>query len=347
MTRCLVTGGAGFIGSHLVRLLLDRGHSVRVVDLFPSPGLDRRAEFVQGSILDPSLIRAAMAHVEQVFHLAANPHLWAPDKRTFLETNHRGTQVVLTAAAEAGVQRIVHTSTELVLVARGRSRASATIDETVRRTSDDMLGPYSRSKYLAEQEALEAADRGLPVVIINPTLPIGPRDYRLTPPTRMILDFLNGKHPAYMDFQMNCIDVQDLALGLILAAARGRTGERYLLTGETVRMSRLLAMLHDFSGLPMPRIRVPYLVALGVAGVSEWIADHISGKPPKASLAGVRIAAASMPLDRSKAMRELEFEPHPIRAALGAEIAWLHDEGLILRPLAEPALRALEPYRRT
>lgn len=347
LRRCLVTGGAGFIGSHLVRLLLDRGHFVRVVDLLPSPGLDRRAEFVQGSILDAPLLHAAMAGVDQVFHLAANPHLWAPEKRNFLETNHRGTQVVLQAAAEAGVQRLVHTSTELVLVARRGNRDAAVIDETVRLTLEDMLGPYCRSKYLAEQEAIEAASRGLPVVIVNPTLPIGPGDYQLTPPTKMILDFLNGTNPAYMDFHINFIDVQDVALGHILAADRGRVGERYILGGETMRLSYLLEVLHELTGLPMPRTRVPYLVALGVASVSEWIADHVSRKSPKASLAGVQIAGASVSFDLSKAMRELRLEPHPVRAALGAEIAWLYDQGYIRRPIAEPVLRTLASSRQT
>jgi dihydroflavonol-4-reductase len=345
LKRCVVTGGAGFIGSHLVRLLLDRGHSVCVVDLLPSPGLDRRAEFVQGSILDAPFIRAAMVGADQVFHLAANPHLWVRDKRSFLETNHRGTQVVLAAAAAAGVQRIIHTSTELVLVARRGNQDAAIIDETVRRTLEDMPGPYCRSKYLAEQEAIKAATHGLPVVIVNPTMPIGPGDYRITPPTRMILDFLNGKHPAYMDFEMNCIDVQDVALGHILAADRGRIGERYILGGETVRMSRLLEMLHDFTSLPMPRTCVPYPLALGVAGVSEWIADHISGKPPKATLTGVRIAGASVTLNASKATRELGLKPRPMRAALGAEIAWLYDRRLIHRPLAKPVLQTLGSYR--
>ena len=344
--RCLVTGGAGFIGSHLVRQLLDRGHSVRVVDLVPSLGLDRRAEFVQGSILDPPLMRAAMEHIDQVFHLAANPHLWAPDKHSFVQTNLHGTQIVLESAARAEVQRIVHTSTELVFVARRDKQCAAVIDEHIHRTFDDMLGPYCRSKYLAEQEALNAATRGLPVIIVNPTLPIGPEDYRLTPPTRMIMDFLNGKNPAYMDCEMNLIDVRDVALGHILAADRGRTGERYILGGEAVGMSRLMEMLTDFTGLTMPRTRLPYLLALGVAGVSEWIADHISRKSPMASLAGVQIAGASGICDISKAVRELGFKPRPIYEALRAEIAWLYDHGFIHRPLASPVLQELESCRR-
>jgi dihydroflavonol-4-reductase len=343
--RCLVTGGAGFIGCHLVRLLLDRGHAVRVLDLQSSPGLDPRAEFVEGSILDESLLRPAMAGIGQMYHLAANPNLWAPDKRTFQKTNHRGTQLVLAAAAEAGVQRIVHTSTELTLVGRRGRRGAAPIDEKVRRRLGDMPGAYSRSKFLAEQAAIEAAARGVPVVIVNPTLPVGPGDWRITPPTRMILEFLNGDDPAYMDFEMNLIDVRDAALGHVLAAASGRAGERYILGGENVRMSRLLEMLNGLSGLPMPQIRVPFALALAFARVSEWTADYISRKSPKASVAGVRIAAASMALDCSRAGRELGLEPRPVRDALGAEIAWLHEQGLIHRPLPAAAVAALDSFR--
>lgn len=344
--RCLVTGGAGFIGSHLVRLLLDRGHLVRVVDLVSSPGLDRRAEFVQGSILDTPLMQEAMEHVDQVFHLAANPHLWAPDKHSFVHTNLHGTQVVLEAAARAGVQRIVHTSTELVFVAKRGKRNAAVIDETIHRTIGDMLGPYCRSKYLAEQEVLHAVSRGLPAIIVNPTLPIGPEDYQLTPPTRMILDFVNGQNPAYIDCEMNLVDVRDVALGHILAAERGRIGERYILGGETVSMSRLLGILTDLTGLAMPGTRIPYLLALGVAGVSEWIADRISRKSPKASLAGVQIAGASGICNISKAVRELGFNPGPAPAAIRAEIAWLYDQGMIHRRLASPVLQGLRSYRR-
>jgi dihydroflavonol-4-reductase len=342
--RYLVTGGAGFIGSHLVRLLLDGGHSVRVVDLVPSPGLDRRAEFVQGSILDAPLMRAAMERVDQVFHLAANPRLWAPDKFSFVQTNLHGTRVVLDAAAWAGVQRIVHTSTELVFVGRRSKQDADGTDENTHRTFGDMLGSYSRSKYLAEQEVLNAVTRGLPVIIVNPTLPVGPGDYRLTPPTRMILDFVNGDNPAYMECAMNLIDVRDVAVGHILAADRGRIGERYILGGETVRMSRLLGMLTDFTGLAMPRIRVPYLLALGVAGVSEWIANHISRKSPKASLAGVQIAGASGVCNISKAVRELGLKPRPVREALQAEIGWLYDHGFIRRPLAQPMRQKLTSH---
>lgn len=340
-TRCLVTGGAGFIGSHLVQLLLHRGHRVRVVDLVPSPGLDRRAEFVRGSILDGPLIRSTMRSIDHVFHLAANPYLWASDKRGFEQTNLNGTQIVLDAAARAGVRRMVHTSTELVFVAP-RSKGAGMIDENIRTTFGDMLGLYCRSKYLAEQEVSNAAARGLPVIIVNPTLPIGPGDYKLTPPTQMILDFLNGKNPAYMDCAMNLVDVKDVALGHILAAERGRIGERYILGGETVHMSRLLEMLTGFTGLPMPRTRVPYLLALGIAGMSEWIANVITRKPPKASLAGVRIAGASGMCNISKAARELGFTPRPIHEALLAEIIWLYDHGFIHRPLARPVLPKFE-----
>jgi dihydroflavonol-4-reductase len=336
-----VTGGSGFIGCHLVRLLLDRGCAVRVVDLVRSPFLDHRAEFVGGSVLDASLMCAAMADINHVYHLAADPNLWAPDKRSFMETNFHGTRVVLKAAARAGVRRIVHTSTESIVKGFRRGERASSVDESARRTLDDMPGPYCRSKYLAEQEALEAAGRGLPVVVVNPTLPVGPGDHRMTPPTRMILDFLNGKYPAYLDFEMNLIDVRDVALGHLLAAENGRIGERYILGGENLCTSRLLESLHELTGLPMPRIRVPYLLALSVAAVSEFVADYLTRRPPKAPLTGVRIAGASMVFDCSKAKRELGLETGPVYEALGAEIACLSERGLIRRPLPTPALHAL------
>jgi dihydroflavonol-4-reductase len=328
----VVTGGAGFIGQHLVRLLLERGHDVRVVDLRDAPGLDGRARLVRGSILDAGLVRAALGGADYVFHLAANPDLWAPDKRTFTETNHRGTCIVLAEAERARPRRVVHCSTESILkgVRRG-GRALA--DETLARSADDMPGPYCRSKFLAEREAVAAAGRGLPVVIVNPTLPVGPGDVRITPPTRMLLDFLNGAHAAYLDFEMNLVDVRDAALGHLLAAERGRVGERYILGGENVRLSRVLGLLSELTGLRMPRARVPYPLALAAAAISEFVADHVTHRPPRAPLTGVRLARSSMVFDCTRARRELGLSPRAIRQSLAEAVAWLHGEGRIRRPL--------------
>lgn len=330
--RVLVTGGAGFIGSHLVRLLLASGHDVRVLDLAPSPGLDPRAELIQASILDRAAVRRALAGVQWVFHLAGDPNLWAADKRHFFATNHQGTRTIIEEAAACGAERIVHTSTESIFVRRGQRRAGV-VDEGVSRTLDEMCGAYCRSKLLGEQEALAAAGRGLPVIVVNPTMPVGAGDSRITPPTRMLADFLNGANPGYFEFEMNLVDVGDAARGHVLAAEHGRIGERYILGGANLKLSEVLTILSDLTGLPMPRFRIPYVCALAVAAVSELIADHITHRPPKASLTGVRLAGAGMRVDSAKAVRELGFTQTPVRKSLARAIAWLAKENKLRRPL--------------
>ncbi len=324
----VVTGGAGFIGRHLVNMLLDCGFHVRVVDLQERKNFDGRVEYVQGSILDHALLRTVMEGADYVFHLAANPNLWVADKNEFHQVNFMGTRAVLEAAKHAGVRRMVHTSTESILKGH-QAKADHLVNERVERTLDDMPGPYCQSKFLAEQEALAAAQDGLPVVVVNPTLPIGPGDYLLTPPTKMLLDFVNGENPAYLDFEMNMIDVRDAAWGHILAAERGRIGERYILGGENLRLSQVLTMLHELTGLPMPRLRIPYFLALGVAAVSEVIADTITNSPPKASLTGVRVAGASMVFDCTKAVTELGLPQSSVRQAIAEGLLFLCQQGQV------------------
>jgi dihydroflavonol-4-reductase len=339
-----VTGGAGFIGGHVVRLLLDRQCPVRVLDLQASKGLDPRAEFLQGSILNRDLVRDAMRGIDYVFHLAANPNLWAPDKRTFMSVNYEGTQVVLEEAERAGVRRFVHTSTESILKGQ-RHDGSGSVGENVSRSIHDMPGPYCRSKFLAEQAAVAAFKRGLPIVIVNPTLPIGPGDHRVTPPTQMLIDFIHGDNPAYLDFSMNMIDVRDAALGHLLAAEFGQPGERYILGGENVRLAGVLDILQDLTGIPMPRLRIPYALALAVAAISELYADTVAHRPPRASLTGVRIAGGAMVFDCSKAVRELGLPQSPVDRALAEGLDWLWNEGRIRRQLSERRRAFLRSYR--
>ena len=333
----LVTGGAGFIGSHLVRLLLDRGHAVRVIDLERSAGLDPRAEFIQGSVLDDGTLRQAADGAAWVFHLAANPNLWAADKDSFFLINHQATRLVIEAAVACGARRIVCTSTESILVSR-KSRSKALVDESVPRGLDDMCGVYCQSKLLGEREALDAARRGAPVVVVNPTMPVGPGDHRLTPPTRMLMDFLNGRYPAYLDFAMNLVDVRDAALGHLLAAEKGQVGERYILGGENLRLSDILAILGGLTGLAMPQVKIPYAAALAVAAVSEFVADHITRRPPNATVTGVRLAGAELRVDNARAIRELGFAPSPARDAIADAVAWMLTEGMITRPLPNDAV---------
>lgn len=335
----VVTGGAGFIGRHLVQLLLDRGYRVRVIDLQAPEHLDERVDYVHGTILDDALLQSVMEGADQVFHLAANPNLWAVDKQEFYQMNFLGTRAVLEAARRAGVKRIIHTSTESILKGHQKDKGDP-VNETVVRMLEDMPGLYCRSKFLAEQEAMSAARYGLPVIIVNPTLPIGPGDYLITPPTRMLLDYVNGSNPAYLEFDMNLIDVRDAALGHILAAERGRIGERYILGGENLRMSQVLTLLQELTDVPMPRLQVPYPVALGVAAVSEFIADTVTHRPPKASLAGVRIAGASMIFDCAKAVRELGHAPRPVRQAIAEGLLFLCRQGRVKQPGLEARLHA-------
>ena len=325
--KSLVTGGCGFIGHHLVELLRDSGDQVRVLDLHRHAQPLADVEYVQGSITDPEVLARCMRGVERVFHLAADPNLWAGDKSRFEQVNHLGTRKVLKAAETAGVTKIVYTSTESIL----QCARNEVIDEQVVNQLADMPGPYCRSKFLAEREALNAAARGVPVVVVNPTLPVGAGDFRLTPPTRMLLMFLNGRSPAYLDCELNFIDVRDVAAGHKLAAEQGRVGERYILGNENIRLSKLLAMLQALTGLRMPRWRIPYLFALGAATASEFIADHLTGKPPLAPITGVKLAGMPSHFDSSKAVRKLGLPQTSLTVSLTDTIRWFQQQGLLER----------------
>ena len=329
----LVTGGCGFIGNHLVEQLVARGHRVRVLDCAEPPRRLSDVEYYLGSVLDADLVAKAMRGVSHLYHLAANPNLWTRHKEDFMRVNLEGTRVALSQAERQEVERIVYTSTESILKACRRN-GSERIDETVMRTLDDMPGPYCRSKFLAEQAALEAAQRGAPVVVVNPTLPVGPGDHRLTPPTRMLLDFLNGGTIAYLECELNFIDVRDVAVGHIHAAERGRVGERYILGNENLWLSELLEMLQELTGLPMPRRRVSYSTALVTAAISEFIADRITRRPPLAPLTGVRLVKYPGSFDSRKAVTELELPQTPVRTSIADAVDWLARQGKLRRTAA-------------
>lgn len=332
----LVTGGCGFIGRHLVEQLAARGERVRVLDLRPIAESREGVEQVVGSITDPAAVARAVDGCERVFHLAANPNLWAPDPKSFDAVNHQGTRRVLDAAQKAGVQRFVYTSTESILKSYRAPRQSvrALIDETVVLTLEDMPGPYCRSKFLAEEAAREAARSGLPVIIVNPTMPVGPGDDLLTPPSRMILGFLNGETPAYLDCEFNLVDARDVAAGQVLAADKGRVGERYILGNVNLSLGALLAELQRITGLPMPRTRIPYALALLSAVVSEGV-SNVTKKPPLAPLTGVRLARTSMAFDCSKARTELGWSCRTLEHSLRDAIRWMSGKGLLRRPVGE------------
>jgi dihydroflavonol-4-reductase len=318
----LVTGGSGFIGRHVVTTLRGRGARVRILDLTPPDDPAADVEFVPGSILDTESVSAAMADIRHVYHLAGIAKLWSRDRADFNRVNAGGTAIVMRAAAERRVARVVHCSTEAILLPK-RHAAAGLIDETVRPALSDMPGPYTRSKLAAEQAVLAAVQDGLDALIVNPTVPIGPGDRNLTPPAAMLSMFLNGQSPAYLDCVLNLVDVRDVAAGMVLAAERGRTGERYILGGENVALRDLLTLLERISARPMPKRAVPGWLALASATVTEWAADVVTRRTPAATLEGVRLALRSGPFDSKKARSELGYAPRPLQDALTDAVAWL------------------------
>lgn len=313
MTYTLVTGGGGFVGQHLAAALLARGERVRILDLRSPASAPAGAQYLQGSILDPALLRTALDEVDKVYHLAALPGMWMPNKSDFHSVNCRGTEAVLAAARERGVARFLHCSTESILF--GASNRDTVITECVRTTPDEMPGAYTRSKMLAEQHAVQAAESGFPVVIANPTMPIGPHR-NLTPPTEMVRYFLSRRTQIYFDFILNLVDVRDVAAGLLLAMERGRVGQRYILGGEDVSLRKLLATIGTIAGRDALRVPVPAGFAQMTAAVMELFADYVTRRPPAATVEGVRIASRSKPLSIELSRRELGYAPRPIEAAL-------------------------------
>jgi dihydroflavonol-4-reductase len=279
MAGVLVTGGCGFIGRHLVAKLARDGDRVRVLDPAEPDGLPPGVEFVRGSVTEPDAVDGAMQGVDCVYHLAGIPHFWTPKKGELDLVNRRGTEIVLEAAQANAVRRMVHCSTESILLPKRRTREA--VDESATLAVEDMPGPYTRSKCRGEQAALRAAGRGLDVVVVNPTVPIGPGDRNMTPPAAMIALFLEGGSPFFLDCVLNLVDVRDLADGIAFAGARGRSGERYILGGENMPLRKLLPILGKASGRPMPKRAVPAALALAAGTVSELIADRVTGKVPR------------------------------------------------------------------
>ena len=325
----VITGGAGFIGSHLVDLLLARGEPVRFVE---KPGAQVNhlpladVELTHADIRDARAVRGALAGCSHVYHLAADPNLWRRRREEFDAINHVGTENVLKAALDAGAERVLYASTESILTAPGQDGGAV---ERLELRAEDMLGPYCLSKYHAECAAFRLAADGAPVIVAAPTLPVGPGDRLLTPPTRMAVAFCRGQMPAYLDCRFNLIDVRDVASGMILAARAGRPNVRYLLGNANLRLSEWLAMLGKASGRVPPRRTVPYAVALGVAWLSERWADHVSGSMPLATVTGVRLTRRSMHFDPSASLAELGLEPRSIEQAALDAVNWYRQQGWI------------------
>ncbi len=324
----IVTGGAGFIGSHLVERLVAEGRMVRVIER-PGAAVDHlpgSAEVVFADIREREGLDRAMRGARWVYHLAANPNLWARDRSEFDRVNRQGTIHVLDAALSAGVERVLHTSTESILT---RKRMAGPIDENIRIEPEDTVGPYCLSKLMAERYAFALAGAGHPVVVANPTMPVGPGDRGLSPPSRLLLDFCLGKLPAAIDCTLNLIDVRDVATGLHRVMERGEPGRRYVLGHANVTLVGLLEEMGRLIGRPAPRWRVPYSVGLMVAIASEFWADRISGRMPKATVTGLRLTQRLMHFETSRTRQELGLEPRPISDSLRDAVEWFRQVGRI------------------
>jgi dihydroflavonol-4-reductase len=325
----LVTGGTGFVGAAVVRLLLLDGYAVRALvrrgcDLRNLDGLD--IELTRGDLGDRNSLRQALKGCRRLFHVAAHYALWAPDPNVFYRVNVDGTRNLLQTAMEAGVERVVYTST---VGALGYREDGGPADEKTPVTLDQMIGHYKRSKFLAEEEARQAAASGLPVVIVNPSTPVGPRDIKPTPTGQIIVDFLNRRMPAYIDTGLNLIDVDDVAWGHLLAADRGKVGERYILGHRNLTLKQIFSILAEITKIPAPRVRLPYRLILPLAYANQWLSNRITKKPPRIPLEGVKMARRHMFFDSSKAIRELGLPQSPIEQALERAVTWFIENGYV------------------
>jgi dihydroflavonol-4-reductase len=332
MKPALVTGASGFLGWHVARLLLERGHRVRALVRPGSRVTDLDVETVTGDLRDSASLQRAAAGCGLVFHVAADYRLWARHPDELYRSNVDGTRNLFEAARDSGAERIVYTSTVgcIGLIDGGIG------DETTPVGLRDMAGHYKRSKFLGEQVALEFARDGLPVVIVNPTAPIGDHDVRPTPTGKIVMDFLKGDLPAFIDTGLNVLDVRDCAEGHLLACERGRPGERYILGSENLTLAAILGRLARIAGRKPPTLRLPYAVAW-CAGVCSTAWAELSGRPPRVPMEAVRMARKKMWVTHEKARGELGFEPAPAEVALTRAVEWFSSPrpmSLLKKPVA-------------
>lgn len=329
MTATLVTGASGFVGSHVARQLVAAGHLVRIL---ARPGSNLRAlgdlpvERVEGDLREPASLARAMRGVTLVFHVAADYRLWARDPQEIYRSNVEGTRSLLAAAQDAGVDRVVYTSTVATIAVPTHNGALP--NEQTPAALQQMIGHYKRSKFLAEQEAMNAAADGAPVVIVNPTAPVGSGDWKPTPTGRIILDFLNGKMPAYVDTGLNVVAVEDVAAGHLLAAENGRIGERYILGGRNMTLKEILDTLSKITGRPAPRIKMPHAVALAAGYADQWF-SRLAGREPQIPVEGVKMSRHRMFIASDKAERELGYRAGPVEAALERAVRWYEENGYL------------------
>jgi dihydroflavonol-4-reductase len=330
MATAFVTGATGFIGCHVALLLLEKGWNVRAIRrqpaVLPLPRFMDDVDWHIGDIRDVDSVTRAMHGSNVVFHVAADYRLWARDPAEVYETNVSGTRNVLEAAIMAGkVERVVHTSS---VGALGLKQDGSPADENTPVCLQDMVGHYKRSKFLAERTADEYVRRGLDLVIVNPSTPVGPCDHKPTPTGKIIVDFLNGRMPAFLNTGLNLVHVADVASGHILALEKGRTGEKYILGNQNLTLAEIFQRLQSISGVAAPRFCLPYRPILALAHVCEAI-SRITGKEPMIPFEGVKMAKRLMFFDATKAVFQLGLPQTPVETALEDAVRWFQQNGYI------------------
>jgi dihydroflavonol-4-reductase len=324
--KALVTGGSGFVGGAVVRTLVQAAIDVRVLS---RPGSDPQnyarltVETVEGELRDHNSLRRALTGCQQLYHVAAHYALWAKDPSIFYDVNVTGTRTLLEIARDVGIERIVYCST---IGAIGLPPGGGLGTEETPVSLDQMAGHYKRSKYLAEQEVLKLAREGLPVVIVNPSAPVGAGDIKPTPTGQVIVDFMKGRMPAYIETGMNIVDVDDVAMGHLLAMQKGRIGERYILGNKNLMLREVFEILSRLTGVKTPSIKLPRLAILPLAYLNQWM-SNFTGQPPRIPLEGVKMAKYKMHYDCRKAIKELGIPQTPPEVALEKAVRWFREHG--------------------
>jgi dihydroflavonol-4-reductase len=325
--KVFLTGATGFVGGHVARAFAKSGADLRLL-VRKTSRLDNlenlKAETVTGDLREPEGLRSAVAGCEIVAHVAADYRLWVRDPEAMLAANVSGTRDLLRLAREEGVRRVVYTSSVATM---GFKSDGTIVDEDSPVALKDMIGHYKRSKFLAEQEALQAAAAGQEVMVLNPTSPIGDADLKPTPTGQIVVDFLNRKFPAYMDTGLNLVDVNEVARMHVAATAAGRPGERYILGGENLTLKQILDKMSAITGLPSPTVKVPHAVALAFAYFDQTFSGRLRGREPRATVESVKMGMKKMYASSAKAERELGFKVLPVYGALRSAIDWFRAHG--------------------
>ena len=327
--KAFVTGATGFLGSHVARVLGEQGADLRLLvrstsNLRNLEGI--KAETATGDLRDSSSLEKGMSGCDTVFHVAADYRLWVRDPAEMYRSNVAGTKAILDAARKNGVRRVVYTSSVATVGFTGNGHPA---DEDSPVSLADMIGPYKRSKFLAEQLAMEAGGSGMQVVVVNPTTPVGEQDVKPTPTGRIVVDFLKRRFPAYVETGLNLVDVRECALGHVVALEKGRPGERYILGGENLTLKQILDKLGEISGLPSPKVKLPYVFAFATGIVDEAITGRLLHREPRATVDSVRMGKKKMFASCAKAERELGWKIVPVEAALRRAVEWFQANGYV------------------